>query len=117
MGPMAIATCAVLAVFAVRPGLSTAVPVLAASGTFGGYQAAASAAFVRVVPTRMRGAAFGIAQGGMSLGQGVIMIVAGATAGDFTPSGVIAVTGAIGAVCAVLVATSWARLPDESQPG
>ena len=109
MGPLAIATCAVLIVFAARPGLGAAVAVLAASGAFGGYQAAASAAFVSAVPKRMRGAAFGIAQGGMSLGQGVLMIVAGAAVGGYSPSATIAVMGAIGAGCAVLIAVSWAR--------
>jgi hypothetical protein len=65
----------------------------------------------------MRGAAFGVAQGGMSLGQGIIMIVAGAAAGSgFTPSKVIAVTGVIGTVCAVLVAINWARYTGKSQP-
>jgi MFS family permease len=118
MGPLAIATCAALIVFAVRPGLGAALLVLAASGAFGGYQPAASAAFVRAVPTRMRGAAFGVAQGGMSLGQGTIMIVAGAAAGSgFMPSEVIAVTGVIGTVCAVLLAISWARPPREPQLG
>jgi MFS family permease len=117
MGPLAVATCAVLVVFAVSPGLDLALLVLVASGAFGGFQLAASAEFVTALPQRMRGAAFGLAQGGMSLGQGIVMIVAGAAADSFTPSGVIAVTGAIGTVCAVLVAISWARLPEESQPG
>lgn len=115
MGPLAVATCAVLAVFATGPGLGTAVFVLAASGAFGGYQPAASAAFVSAVPAPMRGAAFGIAQGGMSLAQGVVMIAAGAVADVFTPSDVIAAIGAIGAVCAAGVAISWGR-PREEKP-
>lgn len=115
MGPLAVATCAVLTVFAAGPGLGAAVFVLAASGAFGGYQPAASAAFVSAVPSRMRGAAFGIAQGGMSLAQGVVMIVAGAAADAFTPSDVTATVGAIGAVCAVAVAIDWSR-PREEGP-
>jgi MFS family permease len=111
MGPLAIATCAVLMLFAARPGLGAAVAVLAASGAFGGYQPAASAAFVSAVPMSMRGAAFGIAQGGMSLAQGMAMIAAGAAAGVFTASDVIAAVGAIGAVCAAGVAISWGRTP------
>jgi MFS family permease len=113
MGPLAVASCAVLTVFAAGPGLGPAVLVLAASGAFGGYQPAASAAFVSAVPNRMRGAAYGIAQGGMSLGQGVLMIVAGAVAGIQPPAGIIAVIGVIGAVCAVLVAVSWSRPQEE----
>lgn len=110
MGPLAILTCADLTLFAVSPGLSLALPLLALSGVFGCYQIAASAEFVSALPQGMRGAAFGLAQGGMSLGQGVVMIVAGAAADAVTPARVIAVTGAIGTLCAVAVAVSWARL-------
>jgi MFS family permease len=113
MGPMAVVTCAVLVLFAVSPGLDLTLLVLVVSGVFGGYQLAASAEFVTAVPQRIRGAAFGLAQGGMSLGQGVVMIVAGAAAGTVSPARVIAVTGAIGAVCAVAIAVSWARPREE----
>lgn len=109
LGPLAVATCAVLIVFEARPGLGLSVLVLAASGALGGYQPAASAAFVSAVPTSMRGAAFGIAQGGMSLAQGVVMIAAGGAAGAFAPSDVVAAVGAIGAVCAAGIAISWDR--------
>ena len=109
MGPLAIATCAVLVAFAAEPHPGLTLLVLAASGVFGGYQVQASASFVSAVPAEMRGAAFGLAQGGMSLGQGAVMIVAGAAAGSFAPAAVVAVTGAIGAVCAVAIAVSWAQ--------
>jgi hypothetical protein len=112
-GPLAIAACAVLVLFAFPLPLGAALPVLAASGAFGAYQLAASAAFVRAVPPQARSAAFGLAQGGMSLGQGVVMIAAGAAAGTFTPTAVITVTGAAGAVCATAVAIAWARAAKE----
>lgn len=115
MGPLAVATCAVLTTFAASPGLALALLVLAVSGAFGCYQLAASAEFVCAVPQGMRGAAFGLAQGGMSLGQGIVMIVAGAAADAVTPARVIAVTGAVGTVCAVAVAVSWARPRKESR--
>jgi hypothetical protein len=108
-GPLAIAACAVLVLFAFPLPLGWALPVLAASGAFGAYQIAASAAFVNAVPAHVRSSAFGLAQGGMSLGQGVVMIAAGAAAGGFTPTAVIAVTGAAGAVCATGVAIAWTR--------
>jgi MFS family permease len=108
-GPLAIAACAVLVLFAFPLPLGAALPVLAASGAFGAYQIAASAAFVKAVPAHVRSSAFGLAQGGMSLGQGVVMIAAGAAAGAFTPTAVIAVTGAAGAVCATGVAIAWTR--------
>lgn len=113
MGPLAIATCAVLAVFAASPPAAGALAVLVASGVFGGYQLAASAEFVAALPSRVRGTAFGLAQGGMSLGQGLVIIAAGAAADTFTPASVVAVTGVIGAGVAVAVAIGWARVRKE----
>lgn len=110
MGPLAIGTCAALAVFAAAPGTAGTLAVLVASGVFGGYQLAASAEFVEALPTEVRGTAFGLAQGGMSLGQGIVIIVAGAAADAVPPATVIAVTGVTGAACAVAVAIGWARL-------
>lgn len=109
MGPLAVAACAVLTLFAFPLPLGAALPVLAASGAFGAYQIAAIAAFVSPLPTDARGAAFGLAQGGMSLGQGVVMIAAGAAASAFAPAAIIAVTGAAGAICATGIAVAWAR--------
>jgi Major Facilitator Superfamily len=116
MGPLAVATCAVLAAFAVTHALAGILLLLAASGALGGYQLAANAAFVSAVPHARRGAAFGLAVGGMSLGQGIVMIAAGAAAERFAPADVIAVIGAVGAVCALVVALSWARSRDEARP-
>lgn len=113
MGPLAVATCAVLAVFAASPPAAGVLAVLVVSGVFGGYQIAASAEFVAALPSRVRGTAFGLAQGGMSLGQGLVIIAAGAAADAFTPASVIAVTGVIGTGVAVAVAIGWARMRQE----
>jgi hypothetical protein len=107
MGPLAVAACAVLAAFALLPALGWIVAILAVSGAFGAYQIAANAAFVKAVPSAQRGRSFGLAQGGMSLGQGTVMIAAGAAAQRFAPASVIAVIGAAGAVCAVFIAVGW----------
>jgi hypothetical protein len=82
---------------------------LFASGLGSGYQIAANAAFVSATPRDQRSQAFGLAQGGMSLGQGTLMIMAGAAADHFSPAWVIAVCGTIGAVVALAIAVSWAR--------
>jgi hypothetical protein len=42
----------------------------------------------------------------MSLGQGAAMIVAGAVAQAHSPSDVIAASGAIGALCGMMIMTS-----------
>ena len=109
LGPLAVATCAVLVLFAWRPGLAVTLLILGASGLFASHQLAANAAFVSATPQEQRGQAFGLAQGGMSLGQGAVMILAGAAAQHYAPARVIAVCGAVGAVLALAIALTWAR--------
>jgi predicted MFS family arabinose efflux permease len=109
MSPLAVMACGVLILFVFRPPLPVALALLAVSGLFDCYQLAANASFVAATPARQRSQAFGIAQGGMSLGQGAAMILAGAAAGHFAPSFVIAASGALGAVAAVAIAVSRAR--------
>jgi MFS family permease len=109
MGPLAIAACAVLILFFWKPDLSASLLVLFASGLCSSYQLAANAAFVSAAPKEQRSQAFGLAQGGMSLGQGTVMILAGAAAEYHAPARVIAVCGAIGALVALAVAVSSSR--------
>jgi hypothetical protein len=109
MGPLAIGTCAVLACFGLRPDLLGGVLILGASGACASYQLAANAAFVRAVPRHARSQAFGLAQGGMSLGQGLVMLLAGAAAGRYVPAWVIAACGSMGAILAILIAIGWMR--------
>ncbi len=109
MSPLAAAACGVLILFVFRPPLPIALMVLVVSGLFDCFQLAANASFVAATPARQRSQAFGIAQGGMSLGQGVAMIVAGAAAERFAPDFVIAASGAVGAVAAIAIAFSRPR--------
>jgi MFS family permease len=109
MGPLAVTSCTVLTLFALRPALPWVLVVLAVSGVFSCYLLAANAAFVSAAPPELRSQAFGVAQGGMSLGQGVAMIAAGAATQHFSPSIVIAVCGSVGAVVAVIVVVSRSR--------
>lgn len=120
MTPLAVAACGVLILFAARPPLPVAIAILALCGLFDSYQVAASAAFVTAAPPAQRSQAFGIAQGGMSLGQGTLMVLAGALAQRFGPAEVIAVSGAAGAVAALLLAVGRAgraRPPDNAGSG
>ena len=89
--------------------MPAALAILTVSGIFDCYQVAANATFVQATPPSQRSQAFGIVQGGMSLGQGTAMILAGAAAERFAPSLVIAVAGAIGAVAAIVVALTRPR--------
>ena len=99
----------VLVLFAFRPALPAALAILLVSGIFDCYQVAANASFVQATPSSQRSQAFGIVQGGMSLGQGTAMIAAGAAAERFAPGLVIATGGAIGAVAAIAVALTRPR--------
>jgi MFS family permease len=109
MSPLAATACGVLALFVFRPPLPVALLLLALSGIFDCYQVAANASFVRATPPRQRSQAFGIAQGGMSLGQGAAMVLAGAAAEQYSPSLVVAVSGAFGAALAVVLAVRGSR--------
>jgi hypothetical protein len=106
MNPLAAAACGVLVLFAFRPPLPVTLAVLCLSGVFDCYQIAANASFVNAAPAAQRGSAFGIALGGMSLGQGAAMVTAGAIAQHHPASEVVAASGAIGVLCAVLIAVS-----------
>jgi MFS family permease len=83
--------------------------LLGVSGIFDCFQLAANASFVAAAPARQRSQAFGIAQGGMSLGQGLAIVIAGAAAEHHAPSLVIAVSGAVGVVAAIAIAFSRPR--------
>jgi MFS family permease len=109
LGPLAIAACGVLVAFAVGPGLAGAMIILAVSGACASYQLAANSAFVAAVPPERRGQAFGLANGGMQVFQGLWIVLAGTLAGHppLSPALVIAFSGGIGAVLAAALA--WTR--------
>lgn len=59
-------------------GLTASLAVIAASGACASYQLAADAAVVSAVPPARRGQAFGLANGGMQVTQGLWIVLAGA---------------------------------------
>ena len=105
------------ALFFWQPGLPGSLLILFASGLGASYQIAANAAFVSAAPREQRGQAFGLAQGGISLGQGTAMILAGAAADHYSPASVIAISGTVGAAVALAIAVSWARARRQSADG
>jgi hypothetical protein len=108
-GPMAVAASAVLAAFFLGPALLFSLLILTISGLFTSSQLTANAAFVSAAPPAQLSQAFGLAQGGMSLGQGTLMVLAGAAAEHIAPTIVVAGDGVVGAVAATFVALSWSR--------
>jgi Major Facilitator Superfamily len=107
MGPMAVLTCAILAVTVLRPGLIASMALFSLSNSFAMYQVAANTAFVERIPNEKRGQAFGLANAGLIVGQGVAFAVAGAAAEVVPPSTVVALSGGIGALIACGLAFRW----------
>jgi MFS family permease len=110
MGGMAVGSCAVLMLCGLHPGFAASIAIFTVAGAFAGYQIAANAAFVAAVPAERRGQAFGLANGGMQVFQGLWFIVAGAVAGALSPATMIAISGGIGAVIAAVLAVKWRAL-------
>jgi predicted MFS family arabinose efflux permease len=110
MGPLATAASAVLVLFAFRLGLIAVLAVLFAAGVFAAFQLAANAAFVQAAPPAYRSQAFGLAQGGMSLGQGLLMVLAGAALDLWSPGPVIAGFGVAGTLAALAITADRARV-------
>jgi MFS family permease len=105
LGPLAVAACGILLLLAVRLDLAALLAVLAISGAGASYQLAANAAFVAAVPPERRGQAFGLANGGMQVFQGLWIVLAGAIAvHTLAPGTVIAISGGLGAALATALA-------------
>jgi len=105
LGPLAVMACGVLVLLALRLDLAALLAVIAISGAGASYQLAANAAFVAAVPPGRRGQAFGLANGGMQVFQGLWIVLAGAIAAHaLAPGTVIAISGGVGAVLAAALA-------------
>ncbi len=111
MGPLAVAACGILLLCWLHPGLIASLVIIASSGSCASYQLAANAAFVAAVPAERRGQAFGLANGGMQVSQGLWIILAGAvvTSDAITPTTAIAISGGLGAVLAAALAMNLLR--------
>ena len=107
MGPLAVLACGLLALCWFRPGLIASMCIFVIAGACAAYQLPANASFVAAVPPERRGQAFGLANGGMQVSQGLWFVAAGAAALAVAPAVVIAVSGSLGAVVAAGLAKTW----------
>jgi MFS family permease len=107
MGPMAFLACAVLVVAVFHLGLVLSMALFALANVFTMYQIAANTAFVERIPNEKRGQAFGLANAGLIVGQGIAFALAGAAAEVVPPSTVVALSGGIGALIACGLAIRW----------
>jgi len=110
MGPMTVLTCGILAVTILRPDLEVSMAIFALSNTFAMYQIAANTAFVERIPNERRAQAFGLANAGLIVGQGLAFAIAGAAAEVVPPSTVVALSGGLGALIACGLALRWRRM-------
>jgi MFS family permease len=114
MGPLAVLCCGSLVLIAFHPNLVISLVVFSASSGFGAYQIAANTAFVVRVPNERRAQAFGIANMGVMIGQGITYILAGWAAERYSVATVIGVAGVIGMVLAIIFTAQWRHV---SPPG
>ena len=84
--------------------------IFAVSGGFVMYQIAANTSFVERLPNERRAQAFGVANAGLFVGQGVAFALAGAAAEVVPPSTVIALGGGLGALAACGLALRWRNM-------
>ena len=107
MAPMAVLTCAILVATIAAPDLLVSMAVFALSNSFAMYQVAANTAFVERIPGDQRGQAFGLANAGLIVGQGMAFALAGAAVEVVPPSTVVALSGGVGALIAGGLALRW----------
>src|SRR5262249_44369448 len=103
MGPMAMCACLALVLTVLRPSLAVSMAIFFLSNTFTVYQIAANTAFVQRLPNERRAQAFGLANAGLVVGQGLGFAPAGAVAEALPPTSVVALAGGLGAVVAAVL--------------
>lgn len=116
MGPLAVGACAILVACVAQPSLPASLGIFVLAGACGVYQIAANAAFITAVPSNRRAQAFGLANAGLIVGQGIAFVLAGAAAEAISPPFVVACAGAVGAVAGAALTAAWRRTtpPPES---
>lgn len=107
LGPLAVATSAVLLPIGLSPGLVSIIVLCALCGLLSGHDAVAVATFTRTVPERSRGQAYGLALAVVRATQGLGALLAGVLAQFSSPSTAIAVFAVLGALAGTGVATGW----------
>lgn len=109
LGPLAVATSAVLLPTAAVPGLVVSVVLWTACGICSAHDAITSATFVTTAPPEVRGQATGLAVSALRVAQGAGVVLAGLAAQMVTPATVIGVAAACGVVASVATARAWSR--------
>jgi MFS family permease len=110
IGPLAVLAVLPLVGYALKPNLIGVIALLLVSGACAGYQVAASATFMRIVPDSGRGQAFGLAGSGLFAMQGLGLVAGGVLVSAIgSVSATVAVVGAAGTLIAIPAALAWQR--------
>ncbi|OLF17674.1 MFS transporter [Actinophytocola xanthii] len=110
LGPLAVATSAVLLPVGLVPQLGIMVALCALCGLLSGHDAVAVATFTRIVPAERRGQAYGLALAVVRATQGLGAALAGVVAQFSSPSTSIAVFAVLGVLAAAAIAVGWERV-------
>lgn len=110
LGPMAVATSAVLLPTALVPGLWVTIGLWVACGLLGAHDTVTSATFQRAVPDQSRGQVYGLASAALRAAQGLGIALAGALAELTTPATAIAVFAMAGVLTGIPIAIGWQRV-------
>jgi MFS family permease len=93
-----------------EPGLAVSMILFALSGAFAtAYTMQCSATAVRLLPDHVRAQGIGLLSTVLLTVQGIGALIAGVLADVLTPTGAVAVAGAVGALLAIPAAVEWAR--------
>ena len=109
LGPLAVATCAMLLPTFFAPGVAIAFVLWALVGLFSAHDMVTNVEYVNATPDHQRGQLLGLAQASLRGAQGVGVLLTGALAQLFDPARVIAFTALVGVVAAALAARAWRR--------
>ncbi|MFC9183917.1 MULTISPECIES: MFS transporter [Streptomyces] len=107
--PVAAAGLLPLLVYAVRPGLPLALAALALAGAGAAYVIGLDQWFVAAVPQELRGRAMTLLTAGLMTVQGLGMALAGLAAEFLPVHQVVAGSGIIGTICALLLVAEVRR--------
>jgi MFS family permease len=108
IAPLAFLACLPLIFCLADPDLGVVVALLVVSGMAMSFNVPANQAFVQALQPGVRGRAFGLAAGGLAVGQGLSLLFAGVIADWLQPPIVVGLAGVIGA-CSMAVITTMSR--------
>lgn len=109
LGPLAIATCAMLLPTVFAPGVAISFVLWALVGFFSAHDMVTNVEYVNATPDHQRGQLLGLAQASLRGAQGVGVLLTGGLAQVLDPARVIALAALVGVIAAALAARAWRR--------